>query len=781
MKKKKEEKEKSHIITNNIIALLTVLILCFISVGFALYNQVLNLNGEVVVNTQGAFYINGVRLISSSNVDTESLPSYTSDSVSFNLVFKNLGEDSYSAVYEIDVNNDTFYDQTFNGLNYNPVIKDGNNNVIDNQYFSYTIAGVDDYVFPRLSTTTLTINIIFNPPVDGDYTVNGDLEIDAVEKPDGNLRGTIIGSIGDLTGSNIMASFKVRVINTYTTNREFRLRLSNSNFVICDQNGNDISFNINTNTEQEFTFYIKKKDGVLFNSSSYDVSVSLISANLPTNNCGSITLLVDEDSGYTDLDPPVISNLGATILDTNGSVEVNFIGTDQSNIVEYHIIAYKDNNEVSNVTVDSLTTSYTFTNLSEGLYYFIVYGVDDEGNSGINYVSSATADEGFAMKTSQINCKWVFNVTYNLTNLSATNGTVNRGQTYTGTISSTRVGFNTYNVPNNLDSVTMGGVQLTNGQYTYTRNSDDQATIRITNVTGDIVISATGTNGGGCLVEGTKILLANGEYKNIEDIEYEDLLTVYNHVTGKVTYVYPIWLENKQVNDNYIKVTLEDNTFINFTKDHSIYNADTNMYASILDSNQIDVGSNVYKIKNNKLVKVKIKKIEKIKKKVNYYNIVSTIHYNVFSNDILTSDSTAAISNIYGFNEDTTYSNNYLKISNGKELSYDKVNFIPKYLYYGLNLRNASFIEEYDISLYDLLNTYTNDNNIMKNTNSKNNKLIFLVNIDNKIEKVNEGTKYKLPNDKKIKYYIETSTNKKYKPGSYINVNYSIYLKSIKK
>ena len=69
----------------------------------------------------------------------------------------------------------------------------------------------------------------------------------------------------------------------------------------------------------------------------------------------------------------------------------------------------------------------------------------------------------------------------------------------------------------------------------------------------------------------------------------------------------------------------------------------------------------------------------------------------------------------------------------------------------------------------------------MKNTNSKNNKLIFLVNIDNKIEKVNEGTKYKLPNDKKVKYYIETSTNKKYKPGSYINVNYSIYLKSIKK
>ena len=780
MRKKKEEREKSHIRINNIIALITVTVLCFMSAGFALYNQVLNLNGDVGVNTQGDFYINDVRLVSSTNVDTSSLPTYTNDHISFNLKFDDLGDDSYTAVYEIDVINDTFYDQTFNGVIYDPIIKDSNGNVIDSQYFNYTISGIDDYTFPRLSTTTLTINIVFTPPVDGDYTVEGELEIDAVEKPEGNLRGTIVGTVGDLTGNNEMVPFKVNVINTYTTNREFRLKLSNSNFVICDQNGNDISFNINTNTEQEFTFYIKKKDGVLFNSSSYDVSISLISTNLPTNNCGSVTLLVDEDSGYTDEDPPVISNLGATILDTNGSVEVNFAGTDESNIVEYHIIAYRNNREVSNVTVDSSTTSYTFTNLTEGTYTFAVYGVDSEGNSGANYVSSATTDEGFAMKTSPIECKWNFSVTYDVTNLTTTNGNINRGQTYTGTIRSRRVGNTTYNVPNNLNSVTMGGVALNNNEYTYTRNGNDSATISIPNVTGDIVISATGTNGG-CLVEGTKILLANGKYKNIEDIDYDDLLTVYNHVNGEITYVYPIWLEKKQVSNNYIKVTLEDNTVIKFTKDHSLYNVDTNMYASILDSSQIDVGSNVYKLKNNKLIKVKIKKIEEINKKVNYYNIVSTIHYNVFSNDILTCDSTAAISNIYGFNDDATYSDNYNKISNGKELSYDKVSFIPKHLYYGLNLRNASFIEDYDISLYDLLNTYTNDDNIMKSINNKNNKLIFLVNIDNKIDKVNEGTKYKLPDDKNIKYYIETSTNKKYKPGTYIKINYSVYLKSIKK
>ena len=43
------------------------------------------------------------------------------------------------------------------------------------------------------------------------------------------------------------------------------------------------------------------------------------------------------------------------------------------------------------------------------------------------------------------------------------------------------------------------------------------------NVTGDIVITATATTT--CLIKGTKVLLANGKYKNIEDI---DLSRIYS-------------------------------------------------------------------------------------------------------------------------------------------------------------------------------------------------------------------------------------------------------------
>ena len=66
----------------------------------------------------------------------------------------------------------------------------------------------------------------------------------------------------------------------------------------------------------------------------------------------------------------------------------------------------------------------------------------------------------------------------------------------------------------------MGGTALTRSEYSYTRNNNERGIITIPNVTGDIVIRATGvSSGGGCLVEGTKILLANGKYKNIEDIK----------------------------------------------------------------------------------------------------------------------------------------------------------------------------------------------------------------------------------------------------------------------
>ena len=783
---RKDDKDYKNIIANRIVGLLVFMVVISLTIGYALYTQVLSLDGSVAIKTQGDFYIDSVTLTNYSNVDTTQTPTHTDDTIDFNLVFVNVGlEADYTAEYEIVVNNDTFYDQTFNGFSFIPTIYNSDGEIISSENFTISLSGCDDYIFHKLTSTTLTVTFHYIPSEESStYVVDGDGLIDSTEKPEGNLVGTVSPTSGDLTGTNDLAQFTISALNTYTINREFTIELSNPNFEVCDSSGNTgISFNIGANTEDTFIFYIKKKDGATFSGTSFNVPVTLVSPNIPRTNAGTVTLAVDETPQFIDEFPPVISNVNSTINNTNGQIDVNWGASDDSNITGYTVIVYRNGTELTRYNTTS--QSYSVTGLNEGNYYFKVFGTDEHGNTASTTdINNATENSGYCSMSSVVAAKWVFSVTYNLTRLNATNTTVNRGATYTGTINTYTQGNNTYYAPETLTSVTMGGTTLSTRDYTYTRNNNGVGTITIQNVTGDIVITATGTaNGGVCLLEGTPILLANGKTKNIEDVTYDDLLKVFDHTTGKTTYVYPIWLEKKQINNKYTKVTLEDNTIIKFAKNHTMYNADKNMYASVLDREELNVGDHVYKLKNNKLVKVKVKKIETINEKAYSYNIVSTIHYNVFANGTLTSDATASISNIYGFNDDATYGDNYYAISNSEGLPYEKVNMIPKYLYYGLNLRNASFAFDpnYDVDIYDIFDNFINDNNVMKEMNTKDNKLLFNVNIDNKVKKVVEGTKYKLPNNKNIKYYIETSTNKKYKPGSTIDINYSVYLKSIKK
>ena len=785
-KLKKDDKDYKKIVANRIVGLLVFAFIFSFSIGYSLYTQILSLNGTVALKTQGDFYIYSISLIDSSNVDTTQTPTHTDDTVDFNLVFTNAGLNAdYTAVYEIVVNNDTFYDQTFNGFGFVPTIYNTDGEIISSDNFTISLSGCDDYIFHKLTSTTLTVTFHYIPAEESStYVVDGEGEIDSNEKPEGTLVGTVTPTSGDLTGTNDLAQFTISALNTYEINREFSLELNNPNFEICDSSGNTgITFNIGANTEDTFTFYIKKKDGATFSGTSFVVSVTMVSPNIPRANAGTVTLAVDETPLFIDEFPPIISNVQAVINNTNGQIDVTWGSSDDSNINSYTVIVYRNNTELTRY--NATNQNYLVTGLSEGNYYFKVFGTDEHGNTASTTdINNATENSGYCSSSNTVEGKWIFNVTYNLTNLSATNTTVNRGATFTGTINSTTQGNTTYNVPENLTSVTMGGTTLSTDSYTYTRNTNARTgTITIQNVTGDIVITASGASSGLCLVEGTPILLANGKTKNIENITYDDLLLVFDHTKGTTTEVYPIWLEKKQINKKYTKVTLEDNTVIKFAKNHTIYNADKNMYASILNREELNVGDNVYKIKDNKLVKVKVKKIETINEKANSYNIVSTVHYNVFANNILTSDATAAISNIYGFKSDATYSDNYYAISNSEGLPYEKVNMIPKYLYYGLNLRNASFAlnKDLEVDIYDIFDNYINDDNVMKSMPTKNGKILFNVNIDNKITKVTEGTKYKLPNNSRVRYYIETSTNKKYKPRSSIEVNYSIYLKSIKK
>ena len=84
---------------------------------------------------------------------------------------------------------------------------------------------------------------------------------------------------------------------------------------------------------------------------------------------------------------------------------------------------------------------------------------------------------------------------------------------------------------------------------------------------------------GACFVEGTKITLADGSQKNVENLTYDDNLLVWNFDEGKSDSAKPVWLSVKQPYDMYSKVTFADGTVLNSISPvlgHRIYGIEHN-------------------------------------------------------------------------------------------------------------------------------------------------------------------------------------------------------------
>lgn len=139
-----------------------------------------------------------------------------------------------------------------------------------------------------------------------------------------------------------------------------------------------------------------------------------------------------------------------------------------------------------------------------------------------------------------------------------------------------------------------------------------------------------------CFVEGTLITLANGTQKKVEDIDYGDEVLCYDFNEGKQTTA-PIEFVMKKMQSNfYYKVTLSDGTILKLVgangKSHRLYNATKQSFIYPQDFEEND-----YTLKENGTL-VTISLIEKIEEKVNFYNISSKDHINVYAENVLTSN-----------------------------------------------------------------------------------------------------------------------------------------------
>ena len=143
-----------------------------------------------------------------------------------------------------------------------------------------------------------------------------------------------------------------------------------------------------------------------------------------------------------------------------------------------------------------------------------------------------------------------------------------------------------------------------------------------------------------CLVEGTKITLADGTYKNVEDLNYNDLLRVWNLETGKFDIQYPLAIVKGEQHGVKYRLTIEDGTYLEICGQHDIFDPEIHRFRVYGEGaiNKIDPNEDYYVMKDigaNEFLSQKIMNIEIIHEDVTAYGIITSGIITSFANDMM--------------------------------------------------------------------------------------------------------------------------------------------------
>ncbi len=771
----------------NLIGLFVILIIIFMSVGYALYNQDLGLNGNITLKKMGKVEILSASIVSSECVD---LASYTNPTIDgLNLSFKlNGNSNKIVATYLVEVSNGTLYDYAYTDFSF--AIDNSSDTTKISTVITDTTSGKVINPGEKIAASeskTLKVQITIET-TDSNVSVNVNGTASFTENNEGNIIASINPKTGDLKGNNT-SCFTVSVANTYSYKRNFNLSSSNENILLVNKDGTSLNtLQVGANSTEEYEMCTKASDSSSFLTDETTTVITLTSTGINTITVGELTLSVDIDTIATDKEIPTVGNVNISIPEENTVVGEALISWDRidtggSSITNYYILLYNsETGTYSSYETGSALTNYKLTNLSAGSYYAKVYGVDEAGNIGQSYCESATVENGYCSLSNTTSLKWEYTVNFSLTNLKHDNETTTTTTAIINQSFSTTLQLNTssqwYSLPDSI-IITMNGNTLTSGtDYTYNSSS---GAITINKIVGDVTITASAS--GGCLIKGTKITLANGQKKNIEDISYDDLLLVWNYETGTYTYEYPIWIEKTKKTEKYQKTTFSDGSVLNTYGEHGVFSKELNAFVSVNDKSNFKIGTEIAKVDNeNNIYYVTVTNIEIIEKETYYYHVVSTRYYNIIANNFLTTDGKVEFANLYGFGKNI----NWLNRDEYKLDLYTYDDFrdmMPFYLYKGLRVAEGKILSKYinllEFKEYFRLNQL-NVNMIMPPIHdSSNNRLWMITTSDDSINNKNnylrkEDSYYTLKspiNKLNFKYWYNTADGKKYMPNDIVKVS----------
>lgn len=317
------------------------------------------------------------------------------------------------------------------------------------------------------------------------------------------------------------------------------------------------------------------------------------------------------------LNAPTISLSNSTVTITNPSTNGNFVS------------GYKVYNGSALLATIQTTTIDLSNYLTESGTYTITvkaYGTNFNNSAASNSVTY-TVSSGFEV---QVSVRSDTDSSLNFYDGQDTSGTslgsVSPGSSATFSVSSGYLYVNFSFSANDYynPGTTTGGVSF----------QDRDGYHFLYKVTGNGTIS--NMYAAPCFVEGTLITMADGTQKKVEDINYGDEVLCYDFNEGKQTTA-PIEFVMKKMQSNfYYKVSLSDETELKLVgsngKSHRLYNVTKQSFMYPQDFEEND-----YTLKQDGTIAT-ISSIEKVEEKVNFYNISSKDHINVYAENVLTSN-----------------------------------------------------------------------------------------------------------------------------------------------
>ena len=183
--------------------------------------------------------------------------------------------------------------------------------------------------------------------------------------------------------------------------------------------------------------------------------------------------------------------------------------------------------------------------------------------------------------------------------------------------------------------------------------------------------------------------------KKIEDLTYDDDLVVWDFDNGCFTTTKPLWLQKKRETTSYNLLKFSDGTELKTVRQHRIFNKELGKFTYPM-TDETPIGTTTFTDEGKETTLISK---EVITESVDYYNVISYYHMNVFAEGILTS---CRFSNLYEI-KDMKY------IKDDRELiPREEYSEIPDDYYYGLRLseqprevnrgnddKNSNSIEEY--------------------------------------------------------------------------------------